>query len=155
MYLLVGTLAALDRARRSGHGQVVDAAIIDGTAHPMTMIYNVYASGIWSDERGSNLRVGARRSTAYIGLRMPSTWLSGRWNLTGATILAYPDIDRQLAVYTRSTHRGGAGRMADLTQLPAAFRVDPPNPSLRTSFPTLRACSGKVGFEREPAPRNV
>jgi alpha-methylacyl-CoA racemase len=58
MYLLVGMLAALDEARRSGRGQVVDAAIVDGTAHLMTMIYNVYAAGIWSDERGTNLGDG-------------------------------------------------------------------------------------------------
>jgi alpha-methylacyl-CoA racemase len=58
MYLLVGLLAALDEARRSGHGQVVDAAIVDGAAHLMTMIYNVYASGVWSDERGTNLGDG-------------------------------------------------------------------------------------------------
>ncbi len=58
MYLLVGMLAALAEARRSGHGQVVDAAIVDGTAHLMTMIYNVYAAGVWSDERGTNLGDG-------------------------------------------------------------------------------------------------
>jgi alpha-methylacyl-CoA racemase len=58
MYLLVGLLAALDEARRSGQGQVVDAAIVDGTAHLMTMIYNVYAAGVWSDERGTNLGDG-------------------------------------------------------------------------------------------------
>jgi alpha-methylacyl-CoA racemase len=58
MYLLVGMLAALDEARRSGRGQVVDAAILDGTAHLMTMIYSCYAAGIWSDERGTNLGDG-------------------------------------------------------------------------------------------------
>jgi alpha-methylacyl-CoA racemase len=58
MYLLVGMLAALDEARRSGRGQVVDAAIVDGTAHLMTMIYSCYAAGIWTDERGTNLGDG-------------------------------------------------------------------------------------------------
>jgi alpha-methylacyl-CoA racemase len=58
MYLLVGMLAALDDARRSGLGQVVDAAIVDGTTHLMTMIYSCYAAGVWSDERGTNLGDG-------------------------------------------------------------------------------------------------
>src|SRR5271170_5349961 len=58
LYLLVGMLAALDEARRSGRGQVVDAAIIDGTTHLMTMIYSCYAAGVWSDERGTNLGDG-------------------------------------------------------------------------------------------------
>jgi crotonobetainyl-CoA:carnitine CoA-transferase CaiB-like acyl-CoA transferase len=53
-----GMLAALDEARRSGHGQVVDAAIIDGTSHLMTMIYSCHAAGVWSDERGTNLGDG-------------------------------------------------------------------------------------------------
>lgn len=65
MYLLVGLLAALDEARRSGRGQVVDTAIVDGTAHLMTMIYNVYAAGIWSDERGTNL---GDAGTPYYGV---------------------------------------------------------------------------------------
>ncbi|MDT5204171.1 MAG: alpha-methylacyl-CoA racemase [Mycobacterium sp.] len=51
-------LAALDETRRSGRGQVVDAAIIDGTSHLMTMIYSCYASGVWSEERGTNLGDG-------------------------------------------------------------------------------------------------
>ena len=58
LYLLVGMLAALDETRRSGRGQVVDAAIVDGTSHLMTMIYSCYAAGIWSDERGTNLGDG-------------------------------------------------------------------------------------------------
>jgi alpha-methylacyl-CoA racemase len=58
MYLLIGMLAALDDARRSGRGQVVDAAIVDGAAHLMTMIYSCFAAGIWSDERGTNLGDG-------------------------------------------------------------------------------------------------
>ena len=58
LYLLVGMLAALDEVRRSGRGQVVDAAIVDGTSHLMTMIYSCYAAGVWSDERGTNLGDG-------------------------------------------------------------------------------------------------
>jgi alpha-methylacyl-CoA racemase len=58
MYLVVGMLAALDEVRRGGRGQVVDAAIVDGTAHLMTMIYSCYAAGAWTDERGTNLGDG-------------------------------------------------------------------------------------------------
>jgi alpha-methylacyl-CoA racemase len=55
MYLVTGVLAALLEARAGGQGQVVDAAIVDGTAHLSTMIAGMYASGGWSDERGTNL----------------------------------------------------------------------------------------------------
>jgi len=55
LYLAVGVLAALHEARASGQGQIVDAAIVDGAAHLMTMLYGFRANGVWSDERGSNL----------------------------------------------------------------------------------------------------
>lgn len=55
IYLVVGVLAALTEARTSGHGQVVDAAIVDGTAHLMTMLVGMAAGGAWSDQRGANL----------------------------------------------------------------------------------------------------
>ena len=55
MYLTVGILAALLEARGSGRGQVVDAAIVDGTAHLGMMIYGMLAAGGWSTERGTNL----------------------------------------------------------------------------------------------------
>jgi alpha-methylacyl-CoA racemase len=55
LYLAVGLLAALHEARVSGTGQVVDAAIVDGAAHLMTMLYGFRANGVWSDERGTNL----------------------------------------------------------------------------------------------------
>lgn len=53
-YLAFGLVCALLEAQRSGRGQVVDAAIVDGTAHLMTSIYGMYAAGLMSPERGSN-----------------------------------------------------------------------------------------------------
>lgn len=55
MLLVVGALAALLEARRSGKGQVVDAAMTDGAALLMTMTHDWAARGMWSDRRGSNL----------------------------------------------------------------------------------------------------
>lgn len=55
LYLAVGLLAALLEARSSGRGQVVDAAISDGAAHLMTMIYGMYEAGTHSLRRGENL----------------------------------------------------------------------------------------------------
>ncbi|MFC9126330.1 CaiB/BaiF CoA transferase family protein [Streptomyces sp. NPDC057099] len=58
LYLVVGVLAALNHARASGTGQVVDAAIVDGTAHLATMIHGMLAAGGWQDRRGANLLDG-------------------------------------------------------------------------------------------------
>ncbi|MFF5856935.1 CaiB/BaiF CoA transferase family protein [Streptomyces sp. NPDC012751] len=58
LYLVVGVLAALHHARANGTGQVVDAAIVDGTAHLSTMIHAMLAAGGWQDRRAANLLDG-------------------------------------------------------------------------------------------------
>lgn len=59
MYLAFGIVAALLHARATGQGQVVDAAICDGTAHLMAMISGMAGQGAWQDRRGANLLDGA------------------------------------------------------------------------------------------------
>ncbi len=58
MLLAVGVLAALLERERSGRGQVVDAAMVDGAALLATFIHGLRAAGGWQDERGSNLLDG-------------------------------------------------------------------------------------------------
>ena len=58
LYLAVGVLAALHRAKASGEGQVVDAAIVDGATHLMGAIHQLTAMGLWSQARGKNLLDG-------------------------------------------------------------------------------------------------
>jgi alpha-methylacyl-CoA racemase len=55
MLLAFGMVCALLEARRSDHGQVVDAAMVDGAASLMAMVYGFQAAGLWRDERGVNL----------------------------------------------------------------------------------------------------
>ena len=55
MLLAYGIVAALLAAQRGGGGQVVDAAMVDGSALLTTMIHGLRALGIWTDERGANL----------------------------------------------------------------------------------------------------
>jgi len=59
MLLAFGVVAALLEASRSGKGQVVDAAMVDGAASLMALIYGLHAQGIHRDERGSNFLDGA------------------------------------------------------------------------------------------------
>ncbi|NEB93034.1 CaiB/BaiF CoA transferase family protein [Streptomyces bauhiniae] len=58
LYLVVGVLAALHHATGTGTGQVVDAAIVDGTAHLSAMIHGMLAAGAWQDRRAANLLDG-------------------------------------------------------------------------------------------------
>jgi len=59
LYLAMGLLAAMLEATRSGKGQVVDAAMVDGVASMMTLFYGLMAGGLWSDQRHGNLLDGA------------------------------------------------------------------------------------------------
>ena len=58
MLLALGVLAGLLEARGSGQGQVVDAAMTDGAALLMSMMYTLKAMGQWQQQRGSNLLDG-------------------------------------------------------------------------------------------------
>ncbi len=59
MMLAFGIVCALYEAQKSGKGQVVDAAMIDGSAALMAIFYGLKASGFWTDERGANMLDGA------------------------------------------------------------------------------------------------
>jgi len=58
MMLAVGMLAAMINAQSTGKGQVVDAAVTDGSALMTTLIYGLFKSGQWSCSRQSNLLDG-------------------------------------------------------------------------------------------------
>jgi alpha-methylacyl-CoA racemase len=58
MLLAFGVLCALFERVSSGKGQVVDAAMVDGSALLMSMIYGLRASGAWKEQRGVNLYDG-------------------------------------------------------------------------------------------------
>ena len=77
MLLAFGMVAALLEAARSGEGQVVDAAMVDGAASLMTMIHAFRRHGLWNDQRGANmLDTGAPFYEVY-------ETADGRWMAVG------------------------------------------------------------------------
>jgi alpha-methylacyl-CoA racemase len=58
LLLAFGIVSAVLEAKSSGRGQVVDAAMSDGAALLMTMIYGLRNAGLWIDETGANLLDG-------------------------------------------------------------------------------------------------
>ena len=58
LYLAFGVLAALFERQRSGRGQVVDAAMVDGAASLMSIFNGLQAAGAWGAPRGENLLDG-------------------------------------------------------------------------------------------------
>lgn len=65
MYLIAGMLAGLLRAQKTGQGCVVDAAIVDGSAHMMALLMSIGQAGGLSQARGQSLLDGPHWSRSY------------------------------------------------------------------------------------------
>jgi alpha-methylacyl-CoA racemase len=113
-FLVMGVLAALWEADRSGQGQVVDAAIVDGASSLTALLHGLMAAGQWTDRRGVNfLDTGVPWYDTY-------ETADGQWMAAGA-------LERKF--YAEFT------RLLGLSDDVAAFRNDPSMwPQLRTAI---------------------
>jgi alpha-methylacyl-CoA racemase len=125
MLLAFGIVCAVLEARRTGRGQVVDAAIVDGTALLTSLFHGLIADGRWSDARGANvLDGGAPFYASYecadgrylaVGAIEPrfSTELLDRMGIAADDELrtrlydqrAWPDLRRRMAELFRTQTR--------------------------------------------------
>jgi len=112
MFIAFGIVCALLEARRSGIGQVVDAAMTDGAALLMAMTYSLKALGYWNNQRENNLLDG--------GAPFYGTYecADGKWLALGPIEQRFHDV------------------LLDQLALPKAEFVDRWNPQ---SWPRLRA----------------
>src|ERR1700760_2270452 len=79
MFLVIGILSALWERERSGHGQIIDAAMVHGSSVLSAMMWAFRGMGMWNDERGVNmLDTGAPYYDTY-------TCADGRYVSVGAT----------------------------------------------------------------------
>lgn len=65
LYLIAGVLSGLIHAMKTGRGTVVDAAIVDGSAHMMNLLMSLQAAGALSDTRGQSMLDGPHWSRVY------------------------------------------------------------------------------------------
>ncbi|MEU0740498.1 CaiB/BaiF CoA-transferase family protein [Streptomyces sp. NPDC006134] len=115
LYLVVGVLAALHHARATGTGQVVDAAIVDGTAHLSAMIHGMLAAGGWQDRRGANLLDGG---CPFYGTYETA---DGRYMAVGALEQRfYEEFMRLLGIPDRAPARDDPARWGELREAIAA-----------------------------------
>ncbi|MEU3409486.1 CaiB/BaiF CoA-transferase family protein [Streptomyces sp. NPDC006670] len=116
LYLVIGVLAALRHARTpGGAGQVVDAAIVDGTAHLTAMIHGMLAAGGWQDRRGANLLDGG---CPFYGTYETS---DGQYMAVGALEQQFYDtFVRLLGIADEAPARKDLARWAELREAVAA-----------------------------------
>ena len=74
LHLVVGMLAALLRAQRTGQGAIIDAAIVDGSAHAMNLMMAAQSATMLGSERGTSLLDGSPWSRCY--QTSDGAWLS-------------------------------------------------------------------------------
>ncbi|CAM5587037.1 Fatty acid oxidation complex subunit alpha [Streptomyces alboniger] len=166
LYLVVGVLAALHHARATGTGQVVDAAIVDGTAHLSAMIHGMLAAGGWQDRRGANLldggcpyygtyetadgghmAVGALEPSA-VSTPWPSRSTRGSRRSSRSTTRATPPASSTVPRWSRSAPR----RSASATDSPPARGSSrplwpiPSPPSCSPPAPATRKASARAGL---------
>ncbi|MFF5806279.1 MULTISPECIES: CaiB/BaiF CoA-transferase family protein [unclassified Streptomyces] len=116
LYLVIGVLAALQYARTpGGAGQVVDAAIVDGTAHLTAMIHGMVAAGGWQDRRGANLLDGG---CPFYGTYETS---DGQYMAVGALEQQfYDEFVRLLGIVEEAPARRDVARWGELREAVAA-----------------------------------
>jgi len=121
MFLVLGVLAACWEATRSGQGQVVDAAIVDGASSLTALLHGMMASDLWRDERASNPLDG--------GVPWYDTYSTsdGRHMAVGALEPRfYEEFVRLLGIDSDEDERKDATRWSDLrTRISVAFKARP------------------------------
>ena len=115
MLLVVGILGALFERSRSGHGQVVDAAMVDGVALLTTIFHGMMAEGLWPEVPGSHV-LAARRRRSTTCTRPPTASTSpsaraSRSSTRGSSSCWAPTISRRNRA-TRRTWPDGKERLA-------------------------------------------
>jgi alpha-methylacyl-CoA racemase len=153
LLLAYGIVCALFEATRSGHGQVVDAAMVDGSALLMAPFYAAQQIGFWSEDRGTNmLDTGAPFYDTY-------ECGDGRWVAVGALEPQfYADLLRGLGLAAGDVpDRDDRDRWPDLRALFTARFKGRTRDEWVAAFADLDACVAPVlALGEAPAhPHNV
>jgi alpha-methylacyl-CoA racemase len=168
MLLAVGVLAALLEASRSGRGQVVDAAMVDGAALLMTSFHAAVAAGSWR-ERGTNrldggahyydvyecadgeyVSIGAIEPQFYAELRRLAGLDSSEWDAQGDR-RRWPDFKERVAEVFRARTRAEWCEIMDATDVCFAPVLSIPE-AYEHPHNVARSTFVDVEGTRQPAP---
>lgn len=149
MLLAFGVVCALLEAGRSGKGQVVDAAMTDGSALLMAMIYSLRGNGAWRDRRQDNLLDG--------GYPFYGTYrcADGKWLAIGPLEPQFHKefLDRLGLDDAELRHPGDPGRWPDLRRRLADVLAEKSRDDWCALFEGSDACVAPV-LDLEEAPRH-
>jgi crotonobetainyl-CoA:carnitine CoA-transferase CaiB-like acyl-CoA transferase len=169
MLLAVGVLAALLERERSGAGQIVDAAMVDGSALLTALLHGMLAAGTWGEPRGENLldggapfydtyrtadggfvAVGALEPRFYAalltGLGLAALDLPDQYDRSG-----WPELRRMFADrFARRTRAEWTAVFADTDACVAPVLA--PAEAHRHPHNAMRGTFVEVGGIRQPAP---
>ncbi|HEX4736334.1 MAG TPA: CaiB/BaiF CoA-transferase family protein [Allosphingosinicella sp.] len=114
MMLAFGMLAGILAAKRTGKGQVIDCAMVDGAALISALTWSLKAAGMWTDERGTNLLDSGR---PYYDVYQCS---DGEWLAVGALEPQFFAVLKEKLGLRSGQHDPGLRE-----ELTAAFRAHP------------------------------
>ena len=173
MLLAFGMVSALLHAARTGQGQVIDCAMVDGAALLMSMIWSMRAAGFWRDERGVNLldtgahfydtyetadgkhmAVGAIEPQFYAELRRLAGLEDDRALDSQMDFASWPALKQRVAAAFRTRTRDEWTRIFDGTDAcvsPVLSMAEAPSYAHNAERGTFVEASGVV--QPAPAPR--
>jgi alpha-methylacyl-CoA racemase len=173
MLLAFGMVSALLHAARTGQGQVIDCAMVDGAALLMSMIWSLRAAGFWRDERGVNMldtgahfydtyetadgkymAVGAIEPQFYAELRRLAGLEEDRELDNQMDAAAWPALKQRVAAAFRTRTRDEWTRIFDGTDAcvsPVLSMAEAPGYAHNAERGTVVDVSGVV--QPAPAPR--
>jgi alpha-methylacyl-CoA racemase len=138
MLLAFGICAALWERQRSGLGQVIDAAVIDGTAALLAQAWGARAAGLWQDERGVN-----RLDTGLPWYDVYET-RDGRWLSVGALEPQFWAEFTRIIGLTDLPDRADPARHAELRAMIAARFRERTRAEWEEAFAGSDACVAPV-----------
>ena len=172
LYLAVGLLAAILSARATGQGQVVDAAIVDGSAHLMNLLLTLKATGQVVAERGRSILDGPHWYATYrcaddrfvsVGSLEPKFYALLRAKLGLADDPAFddphdparwPDLKQRFAALFRQRTRDEWAALLDGTDACVVPVLDPEEAALHRHLVARNVYESVDGvLQAAPAPR--
>lgn len=177
MLLAVGVLAAILSARQSGQGQVVDAAMTDGSALLMGLIYGMQSAGHWRAGQqinmldgathfydtyrcadGKYISLGAIEPQFYAQLRQLAGLEEAKWDAQ-MNAAAWPALKQEIAAVVAGKTRQQWCELMEGTDVCFAPVLDMdeapqhPHNSARQTFVPVIKDGEQVGWQPAPAPR--